>query len=55
LLDRQITRVGTLQDFSGVTAELTKHARKPGSVADQAASRDGFAPLIDRWDPIACR
>jgi hypothetical protein len=31
-------------------AELAKHARKPGSLADQTASRDGYAPLIDRWD-----
>jgi hypothetical protein len=52
LLNRQIRRLGALEDLSGVTAELTKRAGEAGSVADQAASRGVLARRIDRRNGI---
>ena len=55
LLDRQIGRLGALEDLSGVNADLAIGSREARSIADQAAGRGEFAPLIDRRNGMACR
>src|SRR5205807_6286497 len=47
LLDRQVARLGALEDLSGVNAGLAKDSGKAGSIADQAACRDELAPVVD--------
>ena len=37
LLDRQIGRLGALEDLSGVNADLATDGREARSIADQAA------------------
>src|SRR5438552_17109883 len=53
LLDRQIGRLGGLEDLSGVNAHLTGDGTPARSIANQAAGIDKFTPLIDRWDGMA--
>src|SRR5438132_12018284 len=53
LLDRQISRLGTLQDSPRVTAGLTKGIRDPHTIADQAAGLCDLAPHIVRWNGMA--
>ena len=52
LLDGQVCRVRTLENPSDENAVLVIDPRQAGSVADQTASRDGFAPLIARLRAI---
>ncbi len=53
LLDRQIGGLGALEDPSGVNADLAIDAGEARSIADQAAGRGEFAPLIDRRNGMA--
>src|SRR6516225_835524 len=53
LLDRQICRLGAVEDFSGVNAELAIGIREAGSIADQAAGNCEFAPPFDYRNSIA--
>src|SRR6516165_2168965 len=53
LLDRQIGRLGALQDSSGVNAELAKDTREARSITDQTAGSDEFARKVDRWNGMA--
>jgi hypothetical protein len=55
LLDRQIGRLGALEDLSGVNADLAVGTGEAHSIADQAAGRGVFTPVIDRRDRMACR
>ena len=48
LLDRQIGRLGALEDLSGVNAELAIYTGEAGSIADQAADSGEFTKVIDR-------
>src|SRR5262245_57818005 len=51
----QIGGLGTLEDLSGVNTELAIDTREARPIADQAAGRGVFTPLIDRRNGIACR
>src|SRR5215472_6921728 len=53
LLDRQVGRLGTLEDPSGVKALLAIDSLDARSIADQAAGSDVFAPRVDRRDGVA--
>jgi hypothetical protein len=53
LLDRQIGRLGTFEDLSGVDADLAIDSGEAGSIADQAAGIGELAPLIDRRNGMA--
>src|SRR5215831_16304267 len=48
LLDRQIARLGALEDLPGVNADLAIDTGDAGPIADQAAGRSKLTPLIDR-------
>src|SRR5262249_23930491 len=48
LLDRQIGRLGALEDLSDINADLEIDSHVARSIADQAAGRGEFAPIIDR-------
>ena len=48
--DWQVGRLGTLEDFANVNADLTIDSGEASSIADQAAGRGELAPLIDRWN-----
>ena len=50
LLDRQIGRLGALEDLPGVGADLAVNACDTGPVADQPAGGNEAAPLIDCRD-----
>src|SRR5436305_5557630 len=54
LLDRQIGWLGSLEDLSGINADLAIGSRAGRSIADQAASGGEFTPLIDRRNVMAC-
>src|SRR6266436_2590068 len=53
LLDRQIGRLGALENLSGVNAELAVDGREAGSIADQAAGLGELTPLVDRRNAMA--
>src|SRR6266481_5259789 len=53
LLDRQIGRLGALEDLPGVDAGLARDGSEAWSVADQAAGRSELAPLVDRRNGMA--
>src|SRR6516225_10035065 len=55
LLDRQIGRLGALQNLSGVNANQAKGSYEVQSIADQAASFDELARLVDRRNAVGCR
>jgi hypothetical protein len=46
LLDRQVGRLGALENLSGVNARLAIGIREARPIADQAARRDEFASLM---------
>ena len=48
LLDRQIGRLGAVENFSDVDADLAMDRRKAGAIADQTASLGVYAPRINR-------
>src|SRR6516164_1640508 len=48
LLDRQIGRLGAVENFSDVNADLAMDRRKAGAIADQTASLGVYAPRINR-------
>jgi hypothetical protein len=48
-LDRQISRVRSFANLSGVGADQTVTFRFIGSIANQAAGRDERAIREDRW------
>src|SRR5215208_5496341 len=48
LLDRQVGRLGALEDLSDVNAHLTGDGTPARSIANQPAGVDEFTPLIDR-------
>jgi len=52
-LDRQIGRLGALEDLSDINSGLATGSREACSIADQAAGRDVFTILIDRRNGIA--
>src|SRR6266436_3248205 len=53
LLDRQIGRLGALEDPSGVNADLAKYSGEARSIGDKAAGRDEFTQVIDRRNGVA--
>src|SRR6476646_4806310 len=53
--NRQITRLLTFTDASGINAGLTVCIRNAGRVAHQAAGSDGFAEVIDRGHSMSGR
>ena len=53
LHDRQIGRLGAIENPADIDADLAKRVGKSGAVADQAAGNDIFALRIDRRN--ACR
>ena len=53
LLDRQVTRLGTLQDAAGVNAGLSKHLLEVGRVADQPAGLGVLACAVNGRQRIA--
>src|SRR5215471_3333643 len=53
LLDRQIGRLGSLEDLSGVNADQAKGGCEARSVADQAAGSSELAPRIYRRNCMA--
>ena len=55
LHDRQIGRLGALEDVAGIDAHLTITVREVGSIAHQAADCDGFTIYISRRNPVARR
>src|SRR5688572_17611346 len=55
LHDRQVSRLGTLEDPSGVNADLSIKRRDARPIADQTAFHDELTPLIDRRNGMACR
>ena len=46
LLNREIRRLLSLLDPSGVSPDLAPHTREAGSIADQAACHDRLAPFV---------
>ncbi len=48
LLDGQIAGLGSLENFSGIDADLTIRIGKNGSIAYQAAGHRKVAPLVHR-------
>ena len=48
-MDRQVGRLGALENPAGVDADLAIGIRQAGPVAHQAAGRGEFAQLVDRW------
>ena len=55
MLDRQIGWLGALQNLSGVNANQAKGSYEVQSIADQAASFDELARLVDRRNAAGCR
>ena len=55
LLNRQISRLGPLEDPSGVNPDLAPKARLARPIADQAAKLGEVAPLVDRRNGKPCR
>ncbi len=53
LLDRQIGRLGALEDPSGVNAGLAKYSGEARSIGDKAAGRGEFTQVIDRRNGVA--
>jgi hypothetical protein len=53
LLDRQIGRLGAVEDLPGVNADLAIDSRDARSITDQAAIRDELAPHRDRRNGVA--
>ena len=53
LLHRQISGLGAVEDLSSVNAELAPRIGEGRSIADQAAGRDEFAPLLHRRNGMA--
>src|SRR5205814_5298413 len=54
LLHRQIGGFGAIENLSGVGAELAPYACEARSIADQAARRRVFTPVIDRRNGMPC-
>src|SRR6516162_8435782 len=48
LLDRQIRRLGAIENFSDVNADLAMDRRKAGAIADQTTSLGVYTPRINR-------
>src|SRR5215217_7166947 len=48
LYDRQVARLGALENSASVDTRLAIGIRQAGAVADQAASSNVFAPDVDR-------
>src|SRR5437870_5375073 len=55
LHDRQVGRLGAVENLAGVNADLTIRGGNAGSVADQAASQGEFAPWRHDGKRIAGR
>ena len=55
LLDRQIRRLGALEDLPGVDADLTPERSDIGSIADQAPCANEFLQLICRGNGVTRR
>ena len=55
LHDRQVRRLGALEDAAGIDADLTPRIRKVGSVAHQPAGFGKFTHRICRGDRMARR
>src|SRR5260370_10838853 len=53
LLDRQIGRLGAVEDLSGVNADLAIDRSEARSIADQAAGSGEFSPLVRRRNGMA--
>src|SRR5207248_9640560 len=53
LFDRQIGRLGALEDLSGVSADYAKGGSKARSIADQATGHGELTKLIDRRNGMA--
>src|SRR5215208_1376279 len=53
LLDRQIGRLGALEDLSDVNAGLAENSREARSIADQSARLSELTRDIDRRDGMA--
>src|SRR6516225_5237820 len=53
LLDRQIGRLGAVEDSPCVSAGLAQAIGDPYAIADQAAGRRELAPRITRWNGVA--
>ena len=53
LLDRQIGRLGTAEDLSGINSDLAISRGEAGSIADQATGGDEFTLCIDRRNGMA--
>src|SRR5262245_14836983 len=55
LNNREVGRLGALQDATGIDTDLPKHVRKVRSIAHQPAGIDILSRRISRGDPIAHR
>jgi hypothetical protein len=55
LHDRQIGRLGALENFAGVNADLARTVQDVGSVTHQPASRDEFPLGENHWNAVARR
>src|SRR5216683_3188741 len=53
LLNRQVSRLGTLEDLPGVDAKLAKGGREAWRITDQPAGRAEVARPIDRRNGMA--
>src|SRR5262245_1284587 len=53
LHDRQVSRLGAVEDLRGVGADLTIRGRNAGAVADQGACQGEFAPCGDEGKRMA--
>jgi hypothetical protein len=55
LHNRQVRRLGALEDIAGINADLKKTVREIGRIAHQAAGFDSLASGMGRGNPLARR
>ena len=55
LHDRQVSRLRSFEDLTGVNADLTKHVQYIGSITHQPAHLDELAQEIGRGNPMMRR
>src|SRR5215213_9732078 len=53
LHDGEVSRIGSLQNATGIDPSASIHVRDACPVAHQATSLSELTPLVDRWNPVS--
>src|SRR5262245_16849554 len=55
LLDREVGRIGAVENLAGIDADLAIRRRIRRAIGDETADDRIFTPVVDRGNAVACR